>query len=130
MKIRYYLLSFIFLLLLGSCEKIDLGEELELRVGVNYEVTNNMSFTIDKVNDSRCPVGAYCIWAGDAYLYLDINYLESYKDTIALWNSYEETNPAEIGPYSIEVLDVIPYPEIGKHISQSDIRVKVIIDRL
>jgi hypothetical protein len=54
----------------SRCEKTELRKELNCTIGNTYKVTHDLSFSIDSLNDSRCPLGPVCFWSGDVYLYL------------------------------------------------------------
>ena len=94
-------------LLFSSCERIDLGREIEVKPGETYKISWNLSFKVDSINDYRCPIGAACIWAGDVDLYFDFG---STEEVLNLNN--QDTNPFAIKGYLIEILDVDPYPSL------------------
>lgn len=100
----YILASF---LILTACEKIDLGTEIEVKPGETYKINRNLSFEVDSINDYRCPIGAYCLWSGDVDLYFDFGFD---KEVLNLNN--EDTNPFYTKGYSIEIINVEPYPII------------------
>ncbi len=102
-KTLFIIISGIFLI--TSCEKIKLGEEIEVKIGETYKISWDLSFKVDSINDYRCPIGADCIWPGDVDLYFDFG---SSKEILNLRNS--ETNPFYIDNFSIEIIDVEPYP--------------------
>ncbi len=57
-------------LLAAQCENNDLtpqlGQAFTVRPEQTVSVTDNLSFTLAKLQDSRCPDGMQCIWAGYA----------------------------------------------------------------
>jgi hypothetical protein len=57
--------------------------------------------------DSRCPIGALCIWAGNAAVVIKI------VDVMDTLNT--NLNPKEIfyNSYKITLLKLSPYPQIG-----------------
>lgn len=106
--------------LLGSCEKIDLGEEITVKIGEKYHIGWNLSFTIDSINDYRCPTDVDCFWAGDVDLYFNFG---GDKEVVNLYN--DDTNPFSISVYTIEVLNVEPYPISTIIVEPEDIDIKL-----
>lgn len=106
-NIRVLLVLLSSIILVTSCEKIDLGKEISVKIGERHNISRNLSFKIDSINDYRCPSDVTCIWAGDTDLYFDFG---TRKKVINLYNS--DTNPYLIDGYTIEILDVLPYPTI------------------
>ena len=127
MKAKLIFILLVIFLVFSRCEKTELGKELNCTIGYTYKVTHDLSFSIDSVNDSRCPPGAMCFWAGDVYLYFDINHNKSQiNTTMYLFNT--SRNPIQIGDYSLKVLEVNPL--VGGGLSTSkDVIVKMIITK-
>ncbi len=44
-----------------GCDKQDIDQAGHFRIGVPYEITSTLLFTINSINDSRCPEGLVCI---------------------------------------------------------------------
>jgi hypothetical protein len=103
--------AFTFLMIaiffISGCEKKDSGEAFDCVIGNTYNVTSNLSFTIDSINDSRCPEGAMCFWAGDVYVYLDIYHNNTLIDT-SVYLKNTARNPINLENYSFKVLEVTP----------------------
>ena len=59
--------------------KADLGQQVELKPGqtVSIEEEHVKVKFIEVVNDSRCPEGATCIWAGKVSCIVEITYMGS-----------------------------------------------------
>lgn len=96
------------IILLTSCEKIDLGKEIEVKLYETYKISRNLSFKVDSINDYRCPLGTWCVWEGDVDLYFNFG---SDEEVLNLYN--EDTNPFYTKGYSIEIINVEPYPTIN-----------------
>jgi len=126
-KTIYIVLLFFVALIISSCERIETGSEVTVNLGQKYQVSWDLAFTIDSINEYRCPLDAYCVWAGDVDLFFcfgnDINTTEM----INLNNG--DTNPRTINNYTFEVLDVLPYPRSDIIIRPEDIRVKLLITK-
>ena len=124
-KTIYFL--FIFTLIFSGCEKIELGKAFDCKIGNTYKVTPDLSFKIYSLNDSRCPENAECIWAGDVYLYLNINHSKTQIDTTMYLRNISR-NPIQIGDYSFKVLEVNPLISGGLSTSK-DFTIKMIITK-
>lgn len=83
--------------------------DLSLGDTVTYTM-ENVSLIWKKVEDNRCPKGAYCLLPGYAYLTFD----GIFKDAAATFEMAFAGNARIINGYSIRITDVSPYPEIGK----------------
>jgi hypothetical protein len=86
-----------------------LGDSFDLKTGESVSIKNeqlNFQF-VNVPEDSRCPEGAMCIWAGNAAVVIKIF---NVMDTV---NTY--LNPKEINydSYTITLLKLSPYPKIG-----------------
>jgi hypothetical protein len=102
------------------------GEPFELKVGDIMSINDNLLFAIDSVRDGRCPVGVYCFWAGDAYLYFKIKENYSYIDSM-ICMTYCHSNPFQLAGYTFKVLDVTPYPDFHKKPDPHDTRIKMVV---
>lgn len=54
---KYLLVSLLILSLIiaAACDKIELGTPFECKVDTKYILTPTLAFTIDSLNDYRCP---------------------------------------------------------------------------
>jgi hypothetical protein len=127
MKLKTFFILFVIFLIFSGCEKTELGKELNCTIGTTYRVTHDLSFTIDSLNDSRCPPGAMCFWAGDVYLYIDINHFNSKIDT-TMYLLNTGRNPMQIGDYSFKVLEVNPLVGGGLTTSK-DFTIKMVVTK-
>lgn len=124
--IRHTLLVLLASTMLGACEKIQVGEPFNCKVGTKYLLENHIVFTIDSISDYRCPKDVVCIWAGDVDLYFDININLTRTDTlIRLYRN----NPVEIGNYTWQVLDVDPLLNHNQTIDQEDYSIKLLVEK-
>ena len=125
-KIQSIILIFTALIMLSGCEKIQLGEPYDCRVGTKYLLDNNLIFSIDSIRDYRCPKDVICIWGGDVDLYFNININLTKIDTlIRLYRN----NPIETGDYTWKVLEVDPLPKADQAIDQKDYMIKLIVQK-
>ena len=117
---------FLVFLLFSGCEKIQIGEPFNCRIGTKYLLENNIIFSIDSISDYRCPKDVVCIWSGDVDLFFDINVNLVNTDTII---RLYRNNPIDIGNYNWKVLEVNPLLNVGQIIDQKDYRIKLLIQK-
>jgi hypothetical protein len=92
-------------LLLDSITVIQLGQ-----TAINEK--DNLRVSFDSLdNDSRCPEGVQCIWAGNASVSLSVVRYE--KITNIKLNTGIEPKVYKTDNYSIELIDVKPHPAIN-----------------
>lgn len=104
------LISAFFIFLMFSCSlSTDNHSSLILKVKMNREtgVSNEIKILVTSVNDSRCPQGCECIWAGEANVFFTLNDQGNLLDT----NLILPTKPKMVYKnYCIELNSVNPYP--------------------
>jgi len=119
MKHKRIMFGIVFLVALNSCEKIELDEPIDCKVGTKYRIDNNLSFTIDSIRDYRCPKNAMCIWPGDVDVYLKIQH--NFSSIERILNFHKTDNkPFHYDGYDWELLKVEPYLETGQYADQKD----------
>ena len=85
-----------------------LGVAFDLRIGETVSIQDEQ-LTIQFVNvpnDSRCPEGAVCVWAGNAVVELKVSNI---LDTL---NTFVSPSELTSGIYTIRLLNLSPYPKI------------------
>lgn len=117
---KYFIFIVAFVFLMTSCEKIELGEEVSVKIGEKYKVSWNLTFKIDSISDYRCPVDLICIWAGDVDLYFDLG---REKEVTNLYN--RDTNPFRYNGYTIEIIDVLPERRSTVEVNPEDYAIKI-----
>ena len=83
--------------------------------------------------DSRCPRQVTCVWTGEARLTVLVDLLDGRGPVPVEFN----TNPApgqnkqeaKMGPYTIRLLSLDPYPETAAAMPQSDYRAGLLVVR-
>jgi hypothetical protein len=83
------------------------------------------------MQDSRCPIGAMCIWQGVAELRFSFTVNDSRQDiTLATLNipGMYRSDTTLMG-YKVELLSVTPYPQINVSRNISDYRAELKITR-
>lgn len=123
---KFFYIVLLIPLILVSCEKVEIGESFEGKVGDKFRVNANLSFQIDSVNDYRCPKDLICIWGGGVDLYVKFHKTFSTIDTL-ISTSDSRKNPITIAGYTFKVLSVNPLPETNIFTPQKDFRIEMII---
>lgn len=95
-----------------------------LKYGETIIINNDISITFVKVNnDSRCPINANCIWAGNAEINLLVKTPNEEKSVVV--NSSLKPNSFFVDKLLIELLEVNPYPNSNDHIKMEDYKIKI-----
>ena len=137
-KHSLYLLAFIAIVLTASgCgqfynPQVRLNEEFYLSISQRaFIAAENLEVRFKEViEDSRCPRGVTCIWAGRVTCMIELTHAgSSYRMVL--------TEPGLTNEYSREryegyelAFHVIPYPEAGKKIPRDAYRLHLIISKL
>jgi hypothetical protein len=97
-------------------DTIRIGEEFVLRFGERVSLQNTDLTLVfqDVTEDSRCPEGVVCVWAGNARILLGVN-----QTTVAL-NTTLDPKQASSGLYMIRLNSLSPYPMIGRTIRKEE----------
>jgi hypothetical protein len=127
-SLNFSLVVLFFTLTLLSCERIDLNEEFSARVGDKFRVDSDLSFSIDSVNDYRCPLLFECIWSGDVKMFCKFHEGSHQVDS-AIYLINNERNPIRIGGYSIKLLSVDPQSQRGETIPQIELEISIIVKK-
>jgi len=101
-------------------DQTPLGQPFELRAGTSAILDEALTITFERVStDSRCPMDALCIWAGDAVVSVSISQgaggwvrRELHTDPSGSETSYSM--------YSIKLLALAPYPRSDRQIRPED----------
>lgn len=125
----YKLIFIVLLLTVISCQNITssndprLGEEFELGYGKQVSLNNReLSIKFEELlEDSRCPEGVACVWAGNAEVALQIN------DQEATLNTYLEPKETNISSYHIALISVSPYPIFTMAFQKEDYIVRLVV---
>ncbi|MGI9106097.1 MAG: hypothetical protein ACR2G4_07610 [Pyrinomonadaceae bacterium] len=101
----------------GACE----SQSLDLRVGQEISVAGQqlkIKFVAVR-EDSRCPVGVNCIWAGNARIALKLTQDETKTAEVEL-NTANESREASYANYIVKLVDLAPRPVEGKKLDAGD----------
>ena len=122
---KIFLPVLIFTFFLAGCERIDLNEAFSAKVGDKFKVDSRLSFSIDSINDYRCPLLFECIWSGDVKMFCSFYEPHHQIDTaIYLINT---RNSIDIGGYNFKLLSVNPQSQKGEIIPQDKYKLEIIV---
>jgi hypothetical protein len=122
-------------LIIVQCKKAALKSELPINQTVtiqNGQTLQNsepaMSLKFDGVqNDSRCPIDATCISAGNAMVKFVLTSGDS-AQSVVLNTDMAPVDSTAFG-YRVELLELSPFPSASKPLDQKDYSAKVKITR-
>ena len=117
----------ILMLTLSGCERVQLEKPFSGKVGERFLVDNKLSFSIDSINDYRCPLQVVCVWSGDVKVFCTFYEPHNQIDTaIYLVNA---RNSIDIGGYNFKLLSVKPQSQNGELIPQNEYELEIIIQK-
>jgi hypothetical protein len=125
----------IALLSAASCKSqpaiVYLGQEFELKTGeiVNIDGENVELEFVRVTQDSRCPIGAVCIQAGQAVCAIQLTRSGTIYEAILTELGGSEANEQNILGYRF-TFNVLPYPEAGKEIQLENYRLVLKLTKL
>ena len=131
---RSIILISLFYIFLFSCKRDDNNNDtstflntIELKVGGCSTSLDGSYICFDSIlNDSRCPNGATCIWAGNAVIKVDLT-KDGIKHGIKLNTISGFRRDTTIDNLNISLIELNPYPDL-KIVSQlSDYKAKLTI---
>lgn len=100
--------------------QVPLGQSFELRAGSSAIVEGGLTIAFSGVkSDSRCPMDALCVWAGDAIV--TVSLAQSGGD-----RAERELHTASTGSevsyraYSVKLVALAPYPRLDRPIRPAD----------
>lgn len=98
---------------------LPLGRSFELRAGASANVEGGLAMSFQRVmSDSRCPMDALCVWAGDATVVLTVS-----RDGQPVARELH-TNPSNFevsySDYTIKLISLAPYPRSDRQIRPED----------
>jgi hypothetical protein len=115
---------------LTNYHEVSLDEEFSLKVGESAIVSSaGITIKFKSVDeDSRCPIGLLCFWAGNAVVVLELKDSDRNKQTIKL-NTYLEPKNVEYSNLIIDLKDLTPYPKSDEIIDPDDYVAKLIVKK-
>jgi hypothetical protein len=111
-----------------DAEELRLNETVDLKYSELYcNSKYELRLSFDSILDSRCPIGATCIWEGNARVKLHV--LQSGKSTSTFWLNTHISSLTDtlVNGIHYELIDLLPYPEAGKYYSLDDYTLQLLI---
>lgn len=132
-----YLLAFLAIASTASgCGRFDnlqahLNEEFSLSIGQRgFIVEENLEVRFEEViEDSRCPTGVICIWAGMVSCVIElVTRGSAYHMVLTEFGLTDEYATEKYKGYEL-AFHITPYPEAGKQIDKDNYRLHLIIGK-
>lgn len=124
-------LTLILTLVFGSIVSAQSNGTLKVRV--NQQKTHARSKLkiqfVALVEDSRCPVGAQCVWAGNAKIRVKITDARGRSETVEM-NTNMGARGASFGGYAVNLVDVAPRPAENVRLNRNAYTATFEINRL
>ncbi|MDD4859637.1 MAG: hypothetical protein PHR56_05465 [Dehalococcoidales bacterium] len=130
---KYLILFFLFALLLplAGCTGPRLGEEFALSPGDSV-VINSEGLRIkflEVTEDSRCPQGVTCIWAGQVSCLVEVGDTKKTEQLkLTQTGGTSEFSVQTYGSYDLH-FNVEPYPVAGQTIEKDDYQLVLIVGK-
>jgi hypothetical protein len=103
-----------------SASQLPLGQAFELRPGTSAALQDGLKVAFDAVrSDSRCPMDALCIWAGDAIVAVRLSQSAGSQVEREL-HAGASGSEASYLTYSIKLVALMPYPRSDRQIQPHD----------
>jgi hypothetical protein len=111
----------------GGAPTAPVGREFVIAAGETTVISGTgLAITFVRVpEDGRCPMGAMCIWAGNAQVEL-IATQNGTPKTLSL-NTTTSPQDGTVAQYDVKLTDLAPIPSIGSPIEQKDYRATLLI---
>ena len=106
------------------------GEPFELKARETRELADrNLRVRFDSVSqDSRCPIGVQCVWAGDAAVELTLEKPPAAAETRTLHTSGRFDRETDYAGLVVRLVSLEPNPRDGATIAPEDYRVTLVVD--
>ena len=107
-----------------------LDQEFEVRVGQLVTVEGErLRVTFSRVaEDSRCPEGVQCVWAGNAKVVLKLSKGRRRASTLTL-NTGVDPKEAAFRGYEVRLVKLDPYPKEKRRIRRRDYVATLVVSR-
>ncbi|REG85383.1 hypothetical protein [Algoriphagus antarcticus] len=100
----------------NDCEGFDLDKEFEIANNETLQnCPKNISVTLLDIQDSRCPAGVNCIWAGMIVIEGQLKIDGKNTDFQLSTNENASGFPQEFSTseYTVNLIDAFPYPDLN-----------------
>ena len=135
MTSAFFSVAFIFSILLaqpvsGAKKEKPLDREFEIKVGETISIRNEgLKITFTNVaEDSRCPQGVTCIWAGNGKVVLKLGKARRRSNTISLNTTLDPKHDVYQG-YEVKLVSLAPYPKKDVAIKKKEYVATLVVSR-
>ena len=105
----------------------EIGRAFDMKIGETIGV-GELRLTFRSVEgDSRCPIDAVCVWAGDAEIALKIE--QGNQAAVAALHTMLEPKKTEWNGYTIQLVSVQPARSAATPIDPKDYRAQLVVTR-
>ena len=111
---------------------VRLGREFKLRAGQQVTLKEgNLRIKLDAVEDSRCPRGVTCVWAGNGQVTLTIGKRGGRGESLTLNTMGIGQMPSEgkYKSYKVKLVELSPYPRDGQEIAAGDYTATLVVSK-
>jgi len=113
----------------GATADPELGRPFEMKPAEVVTVQGLRIAFEGVAEDSRCPTGAQCVWAGDAAATFTLEKPPSAALHRTLHTNGRLERQADVDAFVVRLEDVKPYPKEGATTSPDDYRVTLVVTR-
>src|SRR4029434_7853496 len=107
----------------------EFGRPFEIKAA-ELVVLQGLQITFEGVSeDSRCPTGVQCVWAGDAAATFTLEKRPAAALQITLHTNGRFEQQTEYDDFIVRLQDVRPYPKEGFEIAAGDYRATLVVTR-
>ena len=105
----------------------EIGRTFDMKIGETIGV-GDLRLTFRSVEgDSRCPIDAVCVWAGDAEIALRIE--QGSQAAVAALHTMLEPKKTEWNGYTIALVSVSPSRNSATPLNPADYRAQIVVTR-
>ena len=105
----------------------EIGRAFEMKIGETFAV-GDLRLTFQRVeNESRCPIDAICVWAGDAEIALRIE--QGSQAAVAALHTHLEPKQTIWNGYTIQFVSLAPSPSAASPTDPAQYRAQLLVTR-
>ena len=109
------------------CYRFNFGSETVFLADEPYCAEDmELTLQLEEINESCCPEGVVCVWAGQVTVSFDLKGAVEGKVQLASLMKPADT----VGNYSFRLVRVDPYPKYKQPLERSDYRITMKVDKL
>lgn len=106
-----------------------IGKQSIFRINQLYYSTDGQyTLMFNEINDSRCPEGGVCVWAGEVYLIGEWTNNQT-KTTVELHTLVKGLQKIPDG-FTMQIMSAIPYPKLGAESNAENLVITLLIQKI